>query len=1145
MIPAKLIKVLTNTVSDTGKSLAKIKLPVQAFDEALNIATDVEKAEIGRLMKLHDVVDNDDGYKYLTKKNVDIQSAKNKASAAINTAVENSYNTQAGVVSNSSSDIGNTLTLSSELSRATIPDAMLDSFAKTNNVKGVVSLAIEDKYFSTLPDKLTWAGKKVSNSAARFVGNVKMGLSKELAEDLVEIPTLNKYQEDRMKKIFNKAYDDIIKDFTKEESAAYDWFMDYHDMNKKAFEFSPNGLILADGTVKPATVRVMDSLMATRELLDTAWHLSNTSKNRQLVRNGFKITESGSLVKPTKAEYKTKIGKYKWTKELEQQGYQVFKKEDKVAGKSSKVILSKAEVDALKDIPNDYQSIIYRNGYSPRVNEQPWIISRIGKNEKGQYTFGHIGAARSKFSAEEAVQRGKNANDGSVYFAHRKNSNELSFTKETIDTLDSLSDEQLSLLKKYMVESGIDTKHVENLSRLKSFFSHKTRSTMNARGGILMEADTLFKEGVAPAPAKIMPSKQAIHQHLMATANYTAHAEFNNMLENQFVEEWGEFISGGRWNDPIATGRRGKNGRDWLQAKYIQSQIKRIQNHASGIDEWIDSAVINTMDRVVESKAGRFINQYYDTMAKRFPALEKFGVPTPSQLGAATKSMVAQTKLGLWSISQIPVQASAMLNVIGMTNPKHTAMAVADMMSVFLPDVLRLPRTAEAAKLRKLLTDSGFVAGFDMLELQAVGSKSSLLGSRQLRKLANSNLIPYQIGEGSVRALAWFAEYRKALAEIASGKLKVVPESAEFLNVVSKRASVPALNMSRMNQPLVARGLLGVPGQFQQFVVHQADLMFFSKNTTLTQKAGITGAWAGAFGMSGVPMVHDFMAAAEWAGAEFWEEPQAVGMFNRWKEELLSEIEDKEVRNFIRNYSEGGFLAALSEGKSTIAHRTGLSRYISEMIVGSSVPDLLFGPTYAVISGLFDDTSYTIDNIPKFIEYVRKDDQKAISLGMELTKRNLNQLTGLRNIAGAMEAVLTGKIMDVKGRLISDDPDFGDIVRVGIGIGLGEQHERFLRKGDLRRRTALIKDIMWEYSSKIGQLYNNQPDVARELMNEYSIKISAYNPKLVKPFLSIATREIMARRADAGDYEAMTMINKYSTYYSQQELELIREAFEK
>ncbi|CAN8140323.1 hypothetical protein THIOSC15_2140004 [uncultured Thiomicrorhabdus sp.] len=389
-----------------------------------------------------------------------------------------------------------------------------------------------------------------------------------------------------------------------------------------------------------------------------------------------------------------------------------------------------------------------------------------------------------------------------------------------------------------------------------------------------------------------------------------------------------------------------------------------MNNLTSKLDETIDTAASNIVEKASRTTTGKMMSKQLDSLTKVFPAAKAIGRITPSSTAAGAKSLVAKTKLGLWAFAQPFVQGSAALNVVGYSHI-HAVSGMRDLMAAFVPDLIGIGRTAKGTALRKMISDSGFVAGLDFVDLQPIGKGSKLLGSHKLKKLANSHMIPYKAGEGFVRGLAWMAEHNKLLSEIKKGKsaFKMADVgSPKYLAAVSNKAEVPALNMSRMNQPLVARGIAGVPGQFQQFVVHQADIMLFSKETTKLQKLGMLGAWSGGAGMAGVPFLHDSLVAAEWAASKMFG-IEAVGFVDSIIDEALNDL-DPESQKFWKEFIRNGAISAMTDRKINIANRIGLSRYLTDFINHANPSDLLFGPAYSTIVGLIMDTTNTIKTVP-------------------------------------------------------------------------------------------------------------------------------------------------------------------------------------
>jgi hypothetical protein len=421
------------------------------------------------------------------------------------------------------------------------------------------------------------------------------------------------------------------------------------------------------------------------------------------------------------------------------------------------------------------------------------------------------------------------------------------------------------------------------------------------------------------------------------------------------------------------------------------------------------------------------------------------------------------------------------------------------------------------------------------------------MGSKTLRKIADNHLLPYTIGEGGVRALAWLAENRRLTELIKKGQ-SVFKESdigsPAYLKAVSASAMEPALNMSRLNQPLIARGLLGMPLQFQQFAIQQISFMT-SKSLSPLQRTRVMGAWAGGFGFVGIPFSQDLMWAAEAAYAKTTGDINAIGFFERTINDIIDEGLDlayygKEVpqsaRDFWRRFAKGGVLPALTENDWTIAHRAGLGRYIHELFNNSSVDDMLFGPGYHTVKQLIDNN---ISNVSDLMEIARSDEQMSANLALGMVTKSTKGLTSITNVAQVIETIVNGgDIRTVDGKLISQDATFSQLMSIGMGFGLGQRQALFETKTELRRRSELIQDIMWGYGKTIAKLSVDRPDYAKEMLNEKLIQIAQYNPALLRGFGSIVSRSIISTKVPEEQRELILAINRYSQYLTVSELEM-------
>ncbi len=708
--------------------------------------------------------------------------------------------------------------------------------------------------------------------------------------------------------------------------------------------------------------------------------------------------------------------------------------------------------------------------------------------------------------------------------------------------LDQMSTAESTELRNGLEQLGITKEQFQNMKNYSEFFSYKRDSTMMRKGQRMWDADTVAA-GEKYKHAALMPADEAISRYLANSAEYLAHAEHFDKITKEFMSEFGSFLSTpNKWDSDILLGNAAVEGRTARDAYYIQAQLRRIEGSTGYMDKILDSWAINTVDHLGNTKTGKLLGKGLGNMATKFG----FSVPqvSVSKGVASSKGFGAQVKLGMMNLSQIPVQGSAMLNVIGYSGV-HAVAAMGDVMGLIVPEIIKVGRTKASGKLFKMLDDSGFIAGFDFVGLQHMASgKKTLLGSTALRKLSKFHMLPYTIGDGGVRALAWTAEHRRLLSEIKKGKSTFTMAdvgSVKYLNAVSARAMEPALNMSKMNQPLIARGVIGMPGQFQQFAVQQFTFIF-GKGMTGMQRARTLGTWGGVFGLSSVPLLHDAVFAAEAGYTSATGDINAIGYFQRaidgliddGYEMVMGETISKETRDFLSTYSKGGVLPALTDNDWTITHRTTMSSYVSDFFNFSSTDDLIFGPAYQTMKQLLTNN---VSNISELIQLAKSGDEINSSIIAGMTTKATKGISSLTNLSAAIETVVNdGDFRNVRGQLVAEGTSFSDKIAIGMGFGLGQRQKLWDTKGESKRRQEIIHNELWNAADEIARLSRNQPDTANELFADKILQIGKYNPNLLRSFYSMTARAKIAITAPEAVRDLIYNLNKYNRYFHQQEL---------
>lgn len=1145
-----------------------LKATTSKLDNMLKAASKEDQARIKDIIKNNYTTKVEGGTTILTPNTVgEIEAG---VTVVQREAVAAKMGVQMGNVPDPESKVGADLNTSSYVSSVILPEHMRVEFPKLNNTNKVLSQDLRMDHWTTSQNDISFKDKKWGTIKAGIFGNV-LRSSGDFADDLVRRPTLDTYAKNRMNQAYKDIMNDIYKGLSKENIELFHKINHLHDDNviHESVSHVNEGFEI-NGKFHQVPRRVQDAILARRALLDHGYWAENSAAVRRARHEGVMVDEGGSLLKPVdkkRFEEKAMVGGQKLTPEMKEAGYTVWREHKK--GPEIYRVLSPSDVHSLKNLPDDFKLLEYRPGYSPVKYTQKWAITKINLKD-GKLNVARHATGRSRHVVEQAVDRLAGREPDTVYFAHRSHEDGMSLVADNslptlINNLSTMETENLEKALKGLEYADVD---IEKLLRFSKFFDHKRASHMMRRGRRLQDAETVGIEGVKSKDAPIMPDDQALAHHMQKSASYTAHAENFQKLERAFMDEFGGFVgSGNAWDTPFFPKGR-INGRSGREAYAVQSQIKRVEDQLSSFDKVLDDYAVDLADTLMTSKVGKSVDEMLTKMTKEM----NFDIVPPSVLVNLSKAAGATAKLGIWAMSQLPMQMTAILNVVGYSG-RFAARAAGDIMSVYLvPTKLGIPRTKGAEELHKLIQDSGFVAGLDFATMADIATSSTKLGNSRLKKiLIDKGLLPYQLGEGSVRAAAWFAEHRRMLSEIKKGEAAFKLEdvgSRAYLDEISNRASVPALNMTKVNQHFISRGLLGMPMQFKSFAIQQANFMF--GKMPLNRRLGVFGAWTAAFGIEGISYFMDLLIASEHAVVNA---PNIVGgsdniMGYGWWQRELEDIAGKagekidhtgavkwlnakagmnikDGKQFVKDWVKGGALPALTGGEFSFTHRAGLGRFFTEFFHNAPIDDLAFGPGYQTFKLIFQNNIQTAGQLA---EVIKGDRAFSTNWALQRISKGVESLSGPSAFAEATEMATRGELRDKKGRYIDDEATLQEILFLGAGLGIQEQNKRWERLFSAKERDKLVNKWEYQQAIKIGEAYVDDPTYAEQLAEEKMKQLAAYNRARLGGFMAKVEGQVTSRKAPADQREIESAFRLYLKAFSEPEakgvLETIRKEIE-
>jgi len=342
---------------------------------------------------------------------------------------------------------------------------------------------------------------------------------------------------------------------------------------------------------------------------------------------------------------------------------------------------------------------------------------------------------------------------------------------------------------------------------------------------------------------------------------------------------------------------------------------------------------------------------------------------------------------------------------------------------------------------------------------------------------------------------------------------------------------------------LIARGILGMPLQFKQFVIQQSEFMLNSKNfDSPWSQAATIGAWAGVFGIQGVPFIFDILVGTEaliGRGAEFIDEnttikinaPEFSGFLRKSGQELVDTLSKpvakelaqrtgrdyNEIRAFAQRLASSGIGSAISQGEFNIASRASLARVFTEYYGNTTLDDMIGGPGYQTAKMLITNN---VSNISELLEMWRNNEEFTDDKLMRLISSGTQGVPGLTNPAQAIEASRTGKWKSPDGRLILNEPTLTQEVLIGVGFQPGKRGERFERLEFSQKYKEALGRHLKRRVDKISSLVSQgHTDTATELLEATVTDFSNTDPRVLRKFYPLLNRALIGKNLDEEEKE--------------------------
>lgn len=764
--------------------------------------------------------------------------------------------------------------------------------------------------------------------------------------------------------------------------------------------FQPNELYQMGLSLKQA-----DSYYATRKLLDFAHMVHDTSlvngMGRETFRNsGVKTFQKlrGELIEVTNVDKKSASATVRFVKR---------------SGAEPTLVEQNVPLVSLKPLDN---VIDFHQGYLPRAyKDANFHVSVL--NTKNN-TVKRIAATPRR---SQAIKLGRElqekASKGEIVtystWNQLDNTSQIGFFKNDHKLFDLVDGDSEKVLLGELEKIGLSESDISVVLRSRSAEGLRGHAAARSTAGLV---------GPNGRPADLLPTKAAMAEYLQSIANQAGEGEWRSFAVNQFRERFKSVINkkaGVAWHNEsyILSGHPpGPLKELAAQARTMQGWLRRSVQHRTNwekrMDAWYDTkatiwsggtvgqrAVMRILDAEIPRMILGVMTATVNPVAGVAIALPKSALKVfSSDFNNLMRGIGAVPKLMFFNMAQVFVQGSQTLTTIG-TRPVHSVGALRDMMIASVQGVaegtkLSTQFSREGVQLVTIMRRSGYLDDLGTTDLmKTVRSKNIPILSSAFDVAKRASETPFRLGEKTNRALAFFTSRRELMEQMAKGQLlgldkksfKGAIDDDEFLRLVTDRAKITALNMTRAGQLELLSGHGSVLLQFKQ-VFPKFLSVFETAELTLAQKLGAGAAMIGFWGPTAIPLIPDLFALGDWVAFKANDSrPTTRRELSSWAvdnrkmfAEYVTSIAPEEfeqygvTEEFVNRLLAKGGLSALTDGEWDIVNRVALGRFVADSIamadtenVGDAVVflsvlnDLVYGANAIGEAGLLSPIHFT------------------------------------------------------------------------------------------------------------------------------------------------------------------------------------------
>ena len=561
--------------------------------------------------------------------------------------------------------------------------------------------------------------------------------------------------------------------------------------------------------------------------------------------------------------------------------------------------------------------------------------------------------------------------------------------KNQTNLIDVMDDEPFEALRDQLASQGVEAKQISVVMDLLG-------SANLRKPHVGSRAATRLTDGTG-TEAATLPADQAIAEYFHTVSRRAGLGEWRSWAVAEFKKHYKDVLRPDKpWYDKDAivtntsVAKGAKNRRKLAQqAAIVQRNMRRVITQTTEAEKIVD----NFYDRMgvamseSDSAAVRGLNK----VLERLPRAMRFGGP---DMNNALRGVGSVPKLMFFNMAQFFVQSSQALATAG-ARPKHFPGAFKDLMMVGTRSLANQAREfsgkkvvskfdGEAERLLAVLHRSGYVADVGTTDLMRTVRSGSIPGhastagealrvvGRSARKISE---LPFRAGERTNRALAFLSARREAIEQAEKGLLKNINgngpfkgkiDDDEFIRIVTDRAKITALNMTKAGQLELLSGHGSVLLQFKQVFPKFLNI-FETSQLTGRQKLGAAAAMFGFWGPTAIPLMADVFEGVDLINYKLsGKEPTQRFVFQNMAAnnaelfaEYISDMTPEEAeswgmdKEFYTRFLKRGALSALSDGEIDLVNRVALGRFVTDSTeMSQSVADYVV--SFGVLADLVD-----------------------------------------------------------------------------------------------------------------------------------------------------------------------------------------------